>query len=359
VLLRTDPAHLYDIATQQAYQNGQGWHLTNTCFFYHPSYEALLYAPLSLLPYTTAYFVYMGWNLLLLGTAVYLAPRVAPAGKQAAPLLFFTAFPVLLCLLEGQNSILFLVALLWVWRHIEAGANWRAGALLGMTLFKPALAAPLAVLLTVRLGKRFLAGFAATGSAVMLLSLWLTGGQGMREFVQLASRASPLLDGASNSARAISVYRDEMPNLEGLLYLGGGRFLTAHGAAILSIAGSAMVLMAAVYMVRRARLETAFCLAIAFAVLLSHHLFLYDHTALLLPMLFLAVPGTRYVRLGTQVFPYVVFAVMGLRLAIVGLVPVLLIGLLAYEQARERKRGVQGSGVAAVIADEDPLSGYA
>ena len=88
-LLLHNPHHLFDLSTQTAVQNavvGPMWPVP----FYHPAYEAILYAVFNLLPYKAAYFTYVGCNLLLLGACYLLAPPISdPFLKKVPAAAFF------------------------------------------------------------------------------------------------------------------------------------------------------------------------------------------------------------------------------------------------------------------------------
>ncbi|HZZ38571.1 MAG TPA: hypothetical protein VFE06_05520, partial [Acidobacteriaceae bacterium] len=94
-MVRHQPGRLYDLAAQAAVQNAVVCPMWRGVPFYHPSYEALLYVPLTWMHYHTAYMVYVVWNLLLLGAAYMLAPRTVDAAVAKAPraALFFLCFP--------------------------------------------------------------------------------------------------------------------------------------------------------------------------------------------------------------------------------------------------------------------------
>ena len=92
--------------------------------FYHPAYEAILYAVFNLLPYKAAYFTYVGCNLLLLGACYLLAPPISDPflKKVPAAAFFFLAFPALICVAEGQDSIVFLFRSFHSLRKLMRGA---------------------------------------------------------------------------------------------------------------------------------------------------------------------------------------------------------------------------------------------
>ena len=313
-IMRSDPALLFDLSTQKATQDATigGDSLLP---FFHPSYEALLYAPLTFLSYRTAYFLYMAWNMLLLG-ACYL---VAPFGKSSfacrfpRPALFFLSFPPLLCIFVGQDSLIFLLALCLIFKKLEAQDDRAAGVLLGLALFKLPLAILIALLLTARRGLRFLIPFLASAIAVTTVCLLLTGTRGFRDFLHLITAALLLSDHSAHAQRAAAVWLNAMPNLSGLLYVCGLRFLSARAAFCVNLGASLLLAGGCLYLVRKVtHNSTAFCVALLGALLLSPHLYIYDYTALLFPMLLLSNRAMPFVVTLWYVELPVLYALRGL-----------------------------------------------
>lgn len=338
VFLLHDPARMFDAGAQMRFQDAAFGHLGNMVLFYHPSYEALLYAPLTLLSYKTAYFVYMGWNLLLLVACYALAPQAAsPAvARWPRPMLFFLSLPVMLCLIEGQNSILFLLVLCLVWKSLEGGEDARAGALLALMLCKLPLVLPIALLLGVRT-RRFWAGFLPVAGAMALLCVAINGWQGTMDFVHLVAGAS-IASGQVNSAqRVIAVFPKQMPNLTGLLYVCGTGALSAKAAFGVNAAVSLALLAGCGYLVRRvAHVSTALCVAILCALLVSHHLFLYDFAVMLLPVFLLRGRAQGWLTAAWFGLPFALFAVWQLRMfSLAAVVPMLFLWGCFYD-LRER-----------------------
>ena len=137
-------------------------------------------APLTLLGYPTAYWVWVVLSLALLGAAAWYArPR-----DVSMPLYFVwwaAMGPLWFSAYEGQVTILAAAGLLAGWRLLETRHDFFAGVILAAALFKPhlILLLPLALLVSGRY--RALLGFmavAAVAGAGMLLTLHLDGIQG-------------------------------------------------------------------------------------------------------------------------------------------------------------------------------------
>lgn len=142
---------------------------------YPPTFQ-LLAAPLALMPYPVAFFVFIG-----LGFAAYLY-ACRPLLDQPHPYWLLAAFPpALLCIYHGQNSLytaaLFAGAILASERRAR-GALW-SGLFIGLLAFKPQLGLliPLA-LMAAGQWRIFLAAAAATlafaglATAVFGIGLW-------------------------------------------------------------------------------------------------------------------------------------------------------------------------------------------
>jgi hypothetical protein len=83
---RTDPANLYDYEQQKAVQDRLVSKAAGLLPFVRPAYEALLFLPLSYLPYRAAYLGFLALNLLSL-LACFFACRseLSHAGTFAQP----------------------------------------------------------------------------------------------------------------------------------------------------------------------------------------------------------------------------------------------------------------------------------
>ena len=325
-----DPAHLYDLAAQKMWQDSTVSVADLPLPFYHPSYEALLYAPLAFLGFKMAYFVYLVWNMLLVGVCFMLAPPAHSSALREVPrpalLLLFV--PLLICVLEGQNSVLFLLLMCLVWRSIEAGDEVTSGKLMALGLFKLQLAIPLALLLTARFGTRFLRGFLPVAAAVSLLCIFVAGPHATLDFFGLLRRAS-LIDGnGSQNLQSFSVWPTQMPTLYGLLYSCGTRFLSARAAFMVNAVASVGLLAGCLYWVRKVKANSAaFGIAILCALLFAQHLFIYEYTLLLLPILLLEGPAMPFVAGLCYLVPLVLFLESSAWFAFAAFLPVLLMAV--------------------------------
>lgn len=176
---------LYDAATQASVQRE---FTTDTDIrqgplpYIHPPFEALIFVPLTLLPYGQAFVVWNFLNLAMLGAiALLLRPvltslREIPLWEWLLVLLAF--FPVFADVLQGQDAILLLLVFVMAFRALDRNAAFLAGSWLGLGVFKYHFAIPLILILAIWKGRKPLLGFAATASAVALLSLAIVGWHG-------------------------------------------------------------------------------------------------------------------------------------------------------------------------------------
>jgi len=99
--------------------------------YIHPAYEALLFAPLTLLTYQAAFLVWEGLNLTLLVTIAVLLRRSLPS-LQPVPgwewgLGLLAFFPVFANFLQGQDAVLLLFVFVLCFRALESNSELIAG----------------------------------------------------------------------------------------------------------------------------------------------------------------------------------------------------------------------------------------
>ncbi|HEV2577043.1 MAG TPA: glycosyltransferase family 87 protein [Acidobacteriaceae bacterium] len=341
-LLLHNPHQLFSLSLQETVQNAIVCPMWRGVPFYHPAYEALLYAPLTLLSYRHAYIVFAVLNLLLLALCYTLAPRSADPriARIPRPLLFSLCFPAFMGIAEGQDSIVFFLLICLLWRALASTRDRTAGILLALALFKVQIALALLVFLAIYLPTprrvRLLLSFLPSAAAVALTCLLITGSRGMAAWFRLIASSSVASHLDHHAQSIIAVYPRAMPTLNGLLYVCGARLLPARASLALDLLLSAIVFALAVYLCRTASsLAVAFCATLAAAILLAPHLFLYDYVLLLLPILLLTQPHQPLLTALFYVLNYALFAIGGIDwFAFMALVPVaFLTSLLLTERS--------------------------
>jgi hypothetical protein len=276
--------HLYehDLYVQSQRQLLPSLPLQDVKVYTHPPYELLIFWPLSYLSYTAACYCWIGITLLL----AVLCGRLL--GGYAAVL---GLFPLLVTLLEQQDSVLALLILISCWLALRKGCDERAGLLLGLALFRFQLVLPLALVLLFW-KPRLLRGFALSATLVVALSLAMVGPSGLRSYVGYMSAM-----GRDSSAAVIQhgyiVDPRTNPTLRGLVYELAGRVSSASSTST-RILPAAVVLLdllclafAWKFMRTDAPPEAKFAFAVLVGLVLSFYLLTHDLVLLALPFVLL------------------------------------------------------------------------
>jgi hypothetical protein len=244
----------------------------------------LLFVPLASLSNAAAYFLWLALNLCFLGTSLWLLlPSLESRWRclLLSLLLAIAFYPAGVALLHGQDSFLTLLIYALTFAFLRRGKDWQAGAILALGLYKPQLILPFALLaFVVERRWRAVAGFSVTGVVVALLSIAATGWSGALRFVPFTSYLQVATPWFFNARL--------MANLRGILESQLSR--TPSSLALTAIASIALLAVVAVYQRRLLRLEVRFAVQICATLLVSYHLYPYDLTLLLIPLL-LAVDG--------------------------------------------------------------------
>lgn len=284
---------LYDYETQKKVQVEAIPETRRANVYTHPAFEALLFVPLGRLSYARAYKCWMLINVMLLvALPALLWKRLRSTGRllpEVLSLSFFAFFPILVALLQGQDSILLLLIAVLAFRSLAQGDNFRAGCLWGLGLFRFQIVLPLALLFLVRKNVKFLMGLFATGAILSAVSLGVLGRQGTADYAALLYRLNH--DPTAQRLWSWGVHPDLMPTLRGFLavslshivpasYLTGG-YLVLSLLIILAVATRGAV--------RRegsGTLPLLYGLDLLATLAVSYHSYLHDFTLLILPLLF-------------------------------------------------------------------------
>lgn len=192
-------ANLYDGPTQLAVQReftSDSDLRRGPLPYIHPPFEALIFVPLTYLPYPAAFAAWDFVNLGLLLAIAILLRRSLPALGQIPlwewTLALLAFFPVFVNFLQGQDSILLLLLFVLAFRALDRDADFLAGAWLGLAVFKYHFALPLVIVLAIwkarREAAKFISGFAATASLMTALSLAIVGWHGALRYPAYAWR---------------------------------------------------------------------------------------------------------------------------------------------------------------------------
>jgi hypothetical protein len=253
--------------------------------YIHPPFEALLFLPLTFLPYTYAFAT---WNLVnlavLFGVAMLLKNSLL--SLQAIPrwqmvVLCLAFFPIFANFHQGQDAILLLLVVTLSFRALDRDADFLAGCWLGFGLFKYHLIFPLVLILALWRGRRFILGFGLVSSAALLISLGLVGWKGALQYPAYAWNvvSHPTFGG---------IPPGQLPSLYGLL--AGWPFWQHPNSALYVVvaAGSVALLITLAglrkYLQNRESFRLCFVAAVIAALLVGYSTNSYDLSLLVLPV---------------------------------------------------------------------------
>ena len=248
-------------------------------YFAYPPHTALLYAPLSHLPYRVSYAVHT--LLMVAATVAALAlvrPMVPLVDRHFAIVAIGTIafYPMYRAITGGQNTALTLLLLAGSWRAVDADRDAVAGLLLGLLLFKPQFALPLIGLHL--LARRWRLGASAALTAV---ACWGAGaallGVGWLSRWLDSVRFFSDLDARVNRRNAVS-------------FLGAADTVLGVGDSRGRALGAVLALLTVVALVvvwhKRGRRDLYWPMMVALPaiVLISPHAMFYDAGLLALPL---------------------------------------------------------------------------
>lgn len=258
----------------------------------HPPFEALLFVPFTFFGYWTAYLLWAALNIILLAASLaILTKQFAEIGNLSPVFLGLAAagfFPLVSAVIQGQDCVLLLFFYVIALAAFEKERDVVAGAVLSAGLFRVQLVLPLVLILAVRRW-RLLIGFIPVAGLLTGVSVAMIGWRGAFDYVRLVLRLEK--SGAGGSIVAVG-----MPNLRGIIASLPGVDAGSKSVVVLTLAGSILVALAAMWRIRAGRDSAPFSFALATvaAVLVSYHALPYDLSLLLPSMLLLfSAPAMR------------------------------------------------------------------
>jgi hypothetical protein len=292
-------AKLYDLTEQQRVKHSL-LKDAEPLIYEHPPFEALLLSPLGALPYKTAYLLWGLINVAIWLSLTQLVRPYAPAprdelGYLALWLLFA---PLGVALFQGQSSILLLLVYSFTFVSLKRGHDLRAGAILGLGLFKFQFIVPFALIFLLRRQWRFMQGFAATAVGLGVLSVVAVGWQGIWSYIHL-------LEGVASHPDNVAYGRSgDMGTVQGFVHAVLGKVLGASAISLLVAAISVALIGWSAWRWRdtdHAResslnlrnFDLMFAASVVVALVTGFHMFTHDLSPLLLAMLLVAAhfPG--------------------------------------------------------------------
>jgi Glycosyltransferase family 87 len=320
----------------------------------HPPFEALLFVPLTFLSYFPAYLAWDAVSLSLLGLAmVRLRPHVPPLRGQSLAVWILCAlafFPIFICLLQGQDMLLFFFLLTAGYVSLKEDADFLAGCWIGLGIFRPHLVLPLAIILLFSRRWKSVFGIACSSLAMAAVSIGVVGWRGFLDYPTYVWKLEQVMGRGA-------IVPGDMPNLRGFFAI----FFRDGGPAALAFSalGSVFLLLLAIRLFRQAahaeNLELGFSVAVLVTILVSYHAFMYDLALLFLPVLLLfgnAMGRPRWesaVPVATLFFtPLLMF--LWLRLSHLNLLtPVLLLWLWGMAREISLGEGQAHSSIGSVV----------
>jgi hypothetical protein len=270
---------LYDYAAEEQLQSALVSPKPRALPLMSPAYTALPFAPLSKVPFWTAYLIFWCVNLLALTvSAALLYPflsTIALRWKLAPLVLVLSFFPVAIALMFGQITLLLLLIFCCCFVALQHGRNVVAGLVLSLAMMKFQIALPVGLLFLAWRQWNFFGGFLGGTICLGIISTMISGLQSFVPYLHsLYSMSQSIIADPANQLR-FGILPVLMPNVYGLLFeISGG----AHWGATFTILASAALF---VWAVSR---PPSLPFAILIAILVSYHLFLYDLALAILPL---------------------------------------------------------------------------
>lgn len=248
----------------------------------HLPYEELLFVPLSLLRYRSAYLVFLLFNGILLGVCIWLShpnmKELSDRWKWFPFLLFVAFYPISRAMIQGQDSIIMLALLSGALLGLRHKREFVAGLLIGAGVFKFQIVVPIALLFLMWRRWRVFLGFAISSIVAGLISLWLVGFGGLREYADGLLRMSARLSSAAEMRHYGVIPPTAMVNLRGLEAATLHDFVAPVVIQSIIFASSIAILWMA------ARRPPSLPLAITTAALVSYYFLSHDASILIIPI---------------------------------------------------------------------------
>jgi hypothetical protein len=289
-MVRTGHAdELYDYAAQKNYQDAVVSREEVAIPFIRPAYQAVLFAPFSLLAFHQAYYAFLGLNLAMLVLCFRLLRPYMENLSGIWPMLpaaMFVFLPVGTALMQGQDSIVLLALLAGALASIQRGRETLAGVLVGLGLFKFQLVIPIALLFLAWRRWRFSAGFAGAAMVAATISIWIAGWKQSANYF----RGVMQIGVSHGLSSGLPLPVDHMANLHGAMWAIAGESSLVLPLTIATSAATFIFLA-----IRRPAGTEALLVAIPASALVSYYMFIHDMCILLIPI---ALTLDRFARAG-------------------------------------------------------------
>lgn len=283
IVNRGQASRLYNIALQQKTQLEAG--LAGPFMaYYHPPFEALLFAPFASLSYVHAFLLWAALNLVCLCLTVYLL-RFAGRPLGAGPYAAWLAVGLSLALgvfSMGQDTLFLALVFLACFLALKNRRDTLAGLIMGAGLFRFEIFLPFMFVFLLRRRWKVLAGFCLAALLVSLASVALVGWSGIYKYSVLLQEV-----GRVRGSVASGVPTAEMPTLRGVVATFLGGMVPATLLFPFVFVGTLLLLCWAAWQFRSITTPDArafdleFSLTVVAALLSSYHLFVHELTPLI------------------------------------------------------------------------------
>jgi hypothetical protein len=252
--------------------------------FYHPPFEALLFAPFAYLPFSLAFLIWDALNLAVLGIIFYLLLHAGPSLDDDSSLIWLaTCFPLATgVMVLGQDSLLLPLVFLLAYIAMKRRREFAAGLALGLGLFRFEILLPFVFVFLLRRRWKVLAGVFASGAGALGASVAVVGWSGLYNY------AKALIEVAQSSGKWSSGLEVvTMPSLRGALAAFFGGAIPHSWLFPVAISGSLLLLVSAAWKFgsiaepERPAFDLQFSFAVIAALLASYHIFSHELTPLI------------------------------------------------------------------------------
>ncbi len=282
-----DPALLYDQGRLHALQASLVAESAPDEYLpVYPPHTALVYVPFSYLPFGLAASL---WTLLIVLAYAAVVNATWHRVRDALPDGWFVAVaaaafpPFWNLVVHGHNTIVPLVAFFGAWLALERGQRFVAGLILGLIFLKPQFGLALAVVVLLGREWAIVAGLAVSGALQLLLMTTVYDLSMLTHYLQFMQRVAAV-------EYLIEPKPWEMHSMRAVT-----RLLPAWLDSVVWVAASAVVLHGALRIWTRAESWPLRMAGLVLAtVLISPHLFAYDATVLVLPLLWIGAWVQRH-----------------------------------------------------------------
>lgn len=281
-------SQLYDYNVQKEYQDRLVTRRNVALPYIRPAYEAFIFAPLTRFSFRTAYFIFLGLNITLLGVCLALLWPWVQNLRMMYPwlpfALLFGFYPMSGAFLQGQDSVLLLTLLIGSFALLTKQHSFPAGVVAALGLFKFQILVPLALLFLIWRRWRFLLGFGVSGAVLAVFSVWVAGIAGTKSYVAYLSSVANL---KSDSPQNPFLWQ-MMANVHGLVFgLSGDHVSRLSQEIVILVLCLAIFLWTARRGLRSHDEASLLLLALPCAILVGHYAFMHDLNLLLLPIVVL------------------------------------------------------------------------